>query len=137
MGIIVKCPECGTEFNELLYSQCPECGSIKYKDIKEKDEPYKVETENEASEETTPRCGAFANDKQNVLLNIFCLLLIFLAWLPYLILKKKHPKKAEGCALWGLIGSAVSLLGIMLTSGKINPVCIILCIIYYVLWRRA
>ena len=53
MGIIVKCPECGTEFNELLYSQCPECGSIKYKDIKEKDEPYKVETENEASEETT------------------------------------------------------------------------------------
>ena len=84
-----------------------------------------------------PRCGAFANDKQNVLLNFFCLLLNFLAWLPYLILKKKHPKKAEGCALWGLIGSAVSLLGIMLTSGKINPVCIILCIIYYVLWRRA
>lgn len=84
-----------------------------------------------------PRCGAYVNDKQNVSLNIFCFLLNFLAWIPYLILKKKHPEMAEGCVFGGLIGSAVSLLLIMMTTGKVNPFCVIMCIIYYVLWRRA
>lgn len=31
MAIYVKCPQCGEEFNELIHSNCPKCGSVEYK----------------------------------------------------------------------------------------------------------
>ena len=132
--LFTRCPFCGHEIiNDTLYYKYEKV----YSPQKSKDERSMEETENESSEETTiPRCRAYVNDKQNILLNIFCFLLNFLAWIPYLILKKKHPKMAEGSVFWGLIGSAVLLLGIMMTTGKVNPFCVIMCIVYYVLWRH-
>ena len=57
-----------------------------------------------------PQCGAYANDKQNVLLDILCFFLNIFAWIPYLILRKKHPKMARGCLLWGVTSLFISFI---------------------------
>ena len=84
-----------------------------------------------------PHCGAYVKESKNIavvmgIINAIPLMGLF-SWLFYLLLKKRHPKKAKA----SLLGGAIFLTFCLLTSlfmKTFSILILLLCVAYYILY---